>query len=546
MAKSVNVPYSCWCDALCGPCVAASVPSMAIEWLFEMQKRTGERTGNVQAADMRAQSEQPAQSGNARSKGSAPHHSSPKNACSTPGCTKKAGKVNEQQEKFMNTFLKQLGLSPEDRGALNPGPGIPTPLPPPLYASPPLLPGLRPVHVWLPHLQLPAKAELSKLRCPSEGCGGEVACKQVMPFVPVDGLDNEYLVYCQYACKKTDGKRIQHTFLSTSEADMLLAGVPAAVMAMCPVVQFHHSYMTRQLIRLALHFGYHGSFQSVVQYVRQHRTHLWMNQRALYGEKAVGEFGDHCRNNGTYGPSASRYTNVFKLYYELMKETWARFQQQIGGKYLRYDHHYGVTSRMRASGSKGAGNDSYTPVPTVFCVVNEFGQVVGHVFAPGSGAVHLGQLAKSLSERDGIDVERVIVWGDKCCSEAAWLTKTHFPNVRVMLDLHHLLTRYREAVPGAVAMAAIMSGIARVLAGTREERKIVRDGEQAYNEVSALFRHHLDNGTLSRKQYDDLMAKHLSQRSHYLNCIAVPEVVPFDLVVHNRYGRESLVRGTNC
>ena len=249
--------------------------------------------------------------------------------------------------------------------------------------------------------------------------------------------------------------------------------------------------------------------------------------------------------NGTLGPSKGVAGTIFMFIVNQQKGFFNRYEGGLVGTHLSADHHHNVPGRMHVTDQ--ATGQKFAPVHGIHTVMNEKNQYVSHRWTATTSNDERRAIADDLIKRyhdRNIDTRDIIMYLDKCCDDCAWLSS--FPDIRVLLDNHHLITRYRDNSNGTnrAQHEIFMRKIALIISGSSQVK--MRPGPQIYSELTAFL---AEFEEYEKKEIPSLRVItsrtrecHKTQAKHFQNCITEPENAL--VTIQDRFHRKTLRRGS--
>ncbi|KAK8958478.1 hypothetical protein KSP40_PGU012074 [Platanthera guangdongensis] len=194
-------------------------------------------------------------------------------------------------------------------------------------------------------------------------------------------------------------------------------------------------------------------------------------------------------------------------------------------------------------------SSAFTPVAGLHSVMNERQQILSHQFTSTTGNAERRSVGRGLLRwynTYGIDTSLLIMYLDKCCNDREWLEE--FENIIVLLDNHHLITRYRDNSNSTdhARHEQFMSAVAEIIVGTRQAP--MREDSIIEDELDALLDHikkwKIENDVPPSKRIvtSKLLACHETQKKHIRNYLTPPTSALTTVV--DRFFRSSLRRGS--
>ena len=256
----------------------------------------------------------------------------------------------------------------------------------------------------------------------------------------------------------------------------------------------------------------------------------------------------HCGGyNSTLGPSECHIGNIINYIVAQQQPFFNRLEGAITGLHLSADHHHNAPGRMQVTDR--FNGQKFAPIEGLHAVMTERQQVASHQFTATTNNAERKAVANGLLQRyedREIDHSNLVMYLDKCCDDKEWLNV--FQNITVLLDNHHLITRYRDNSNGTdgARHANFMGDIARIIVGVNQAK--MRAGPVIYNELSEYItkvktyevQQNVPSG--NRIITNKLLSCHDTQKKHFDNCITPPEAAA--TTVLDRFFRSTLCRGS--
>lgn len=120
------------------------------------------------------------------------------------------------------------------------------------------------------------------------------------------------------------------------------------------------------------------------------------------------------------------------------------------------------------------------------------------------------------------------------------------PEITILLDNHHLISRYRDAANGVnqSRLNHFMSKLAEIITG--KNMVAMRPGPLIFEELSEYITKFALTEQTERPEARvitaALLRTHETQRQHFLNCITPSESEP--ATIYDRFYRQTLTRGS--
>jgi len=177
---------------------------------------------------------------------------------------------------------------------------------------------------------------------------------------------------------------------------------------------------------------------------------------------------------------------VFEFIVKQQKQFFNRYEGGLLGTHLSTDHHHNVPGRMQEIDEYN--KKKFVPINGLHTVMNERHQFISHRWTHTTSNEERQAIAEDLVRRyqdRKIDTKDIVIYLDKCCDDNAWLSP--FPNIRVLLDNHHLITRYRDNSNGTnrARQDLFMSKIAYIISSSKMEK--IRPDPLIYEELSQFL-----------------------------------------------------------
>jgi len=253
----------------------------------------------------------------------------------------------------------------------------------------------------------------------------------------------------------------------------------------------------------------------------------------------------HIGYNGTLGPSKALVATVFEDIVNQQRQFFNRYEGGLVGTHLSADHHHNVPGRIHFTDK--FSNKKFAGIHGLHTVMNERNQIISHRWTATTTNDERQGIADDLFKRyrdRNIDTTDVVMYLDKCCDDCAWLSS--FPEIRVLLDNHHLITRYRDNSNGTdrARHAQFMRKIALIVSGSNMEK--MRPGPIIFDELSKFLiefeeseRHERPNARIITPRTRDC---HNTQRKHFERCITESENAL--VTIQDRFGEKNLRQGS--
>ncbi|KAK8935042.1 hypothetical protein KSP39_PZI013968 [Platanthera zijinensis] len=191
----------------------------------------------------------------------------------------------------------------------------------------------------------------------------------------------------------------------------------------------------------------------------------------------------------------------------------------------------------------------FAPVAGLHSVMNERQQILSHQFTSTTGNAERRSVSRGLLRRYNaysIDTSMLIMYLDKCCDDREWLEE--FENIIVLLDNHHLITRYRDNSNSTdrARHDQFMAVVAEIIVGTGQapmrECSIIEAELDALLDRIKKWEIETDVPSSKRIVTSKLLACHETQKKHIRNCLTPPASAL--TIVVDRFFRSSLRRGS--
>lgn len=144
-------------------------------------------------------------------------------------------------------------------------------------------------------------------------------------------------------------------------------------------------------------------------------------------------------------PSDDIIIGCFILHFEENNVFYTERMSDLSALYLSADHTFKVAANI---GVRLPGNKWVTQYDSLFCVLNEKGQVVAWQLTKGTSFNHVEDLLKDLKKRlDNQNVTLNAIYVDNCCHVRKKITEIFGTNIPVKLDLFHAISRVTKKIP---------------------------------------------------------------------------------------------------
>ncbi|KAK8943037.1 hypothetical protein KSP39_PZI009342 [Platanthera zijinensis] len=484
-------------------------------------------------------------------------------------CGKQSGTLNKIQEDWIKIQLKLIedGMRPPIR--IDP--------PVPMWSKRPDLNAylLKPLFVIDPERQYGVNVTAGA--CLSCNKVGFLFRKQFSSPRIIDCIDTTgFALYARYVCKKSKSSGGCGATFHVMDGAKTEKLIPTPIVLNYPVQLFEQSAHDVGLVQMSydLYTSRSGS-ADVARVIRCARTTRYMRQAALYRghvswylemrsrDAALGQstspqeptvfpdfpsFFQHCNGyNGTLGPVESTLTSLVNDCIARQLLFYKRMEGAITGTHLSADHHHNVPGRMKLTDE--FNGRKFAPVAGLHSVMNERQQILSHQFTSTTGNAERRSVSRGLLRRYNaysIDTSMLIMYLDKCCDDREWLEE--FENIIVLLDNHHLITRYRDNSNSTdrARHDQFMAVVAEIIVGTGQAP--MREGSIIEAELDALLdrikKWEIETDVPSSKRIvtSKLLACHETQKKHIRNCLTPPASAL--TIVVDRFFRSSLRRGS--
>ena len=144
-------------------------------------------------------------------------------------------------------------------------------------------------------------------------------------------------------------------------------------------------------------------------------------------------------------PSDDTIISCFVLNFKEYDVYYTERMSQLSALYLSADHTFKVAANI---GVYLPDNKWVTQYDSLFCILNEKGQVVAWQLTKGTSFDHVENLLKGLKARldkQGVLVKAIFV--DNCCQVRKKIEKVFGQEVPVKLDLFHAISRVTQKIP---------------------------------------------------------------------------------------------------
>ena len=144
-------------------------------------------------------------------------------------------------------------------------------------------------------------------------------------------------------------------------------------------------------------------------------------------------------------PSDDTIISCFVLNFKEYEVYYTERMSQLSALYLSADHTFKVAANI---GVHLPDNKWVTQYDSLFCILNEKGQVVAWQLTKGTSFDHVKTLLNGLKARldkQGVLVEAIFV--DNCCQVRKKVEKVFGQEVPVKLDLFHAISRVTQKIP---------------------------------------------------------------------------------------------------
>ena len=288
-----------------------------------------------------------------------------------------------------------------------------------------------------------------------------------------------------------------------------------------------------------------------VKYYAKKRTQTLVLQGLPVPEMKFDDFPSlfrHCKGfNGTLGPSRAAALAIYEHIISKQQPFFDRFEGGIVGKVFSADHHHNVPSRIKVTDP--FSGRQFSPVDGMHEIMNEKQQIVHHLWTKTTKADERRKAAEHVAKRlqdRGIDLNSLVIYLDKCCDDKSWLQGTGLECIRILIDIHHLITRYRDSACGldSARYAQIMARISEIIVGAKWER--IRDGSSVLADLDRFFEEvkAFESSIAASRRVitQNFINCHNTQKKHFRNCLTPPE--SWDPIIVDRFGHMNLKRGS--